>query len=78
MGSCSRANKKWIIRIRKIRAYLRKGTMSTRSVKSMIARMKLIYEAVGVVVANDFQGLITIDDFSQFNYKYVEGIFWVL
>ena len=32
-------------------------------------------EAVGVVVDNNGQGLITIDDFAQLNEKYVEGLF---
>ena len=36
--------------------------------------MKLKYEAVAVDVANGGQGLITTDDFSHLNDKYVEGI----
>ena len=44
----------------------------------MLSRMKLIDEAVAVVVANDEQGLIKIDDFSQLNEKSVEGLCRVL
>ena len=44
----------------------------------MLSRMRLIDEAVGVVVAKYGQGLITIDDFTQLNEKYVEGLFQVL
>ena len=44
----------------------------------MLSRMKLTYEAVGVIFANDGQGLITIDDFTQLNKKSVEGICRVL
>ena len=40
--------------------------------------MKLTDEAVGVVVDNYGQGLITIDDFSQMNDKSVEGLCRVL
>ena len=40
--------------------------------------MNLIDKAVGVVVTNNGQGIITIDDFAQLNEKSVEGIFWVL
>ena len=38
--------------------------MDTRNAKKMLTRMKLTYEAVGAVVSNDGQGLITIDDFT--------------
>ena len=44
----------------------------------MLSIMKLTDETVGVVVANDGQGIIIIDDFSQLNEKSVEGLFWVL
>ena len=44
----------------------------------MLSRMNMADEAVGVVVANNGQGLIKIDDFAQLNEKSVEGIFWVL
>ena len=47
-------------------------------VKTMLAQMMLIYEAVGVVIANDGRGLILIDDFSQLNEKSVEGLLQVL
>ena len=40
--------------------------------------MKLTDEEVGVVVANDGQGLITIDDFAQLNEKSVEAIYLVV
>ena len=43
--------------------------------KNMLARMMLIYEAVGFVIANDGRGLILIDYFSQLNEKSVEGLF---
>ena len=49
-------------------------TRATKSAKMMSSRMKLTYEAVGVVVANNFQGIITIDDFSKLNDQSVEGI----
>ena len=52
--------------------------MTTRSVKVMISRMKLIDEVVGVVFANDGWGLITIDDFAQLNNKSVEGLCRIL
>ena len=52
--------------------------MSTRSVKAMLSTMKLTDEAVGVVVANNGQGIITIDNFAQLNKKYVKGLFPVL
>ena len=45
--------------------------MTTRSAKAMLYRMKLIYEVVGVIVANDGQGIITINYFSQLNGKYL-------
>ena len=48
--------------------------MSTRSAKAMLSIMKLADEAVGIVVANDGQGPITIDDFDQLNEKSVEGL----
>ena len=44
--------------------------MATRGAKSVLSRMKLTYEAVGVVVTNHGQGLIKIDDLSQLNEKY--------
>ena len=44
----------------------------------MLSIMKLIDEAYGVVAANNGQGLIPIDDFSQSNEKSVEGLFQVL
>ena len=37
--------------------------MVSRSTKAMLACMKVIDEAVGVVFDNDGQGLITIDNF---------------
>ena len=48
--------------------------MTTRSVKAMVSRMKLTDEAVGVVVANNSQGIITIDNFAQLNEKSTEGL----
>ena len=51
---------------------------ATRSVKAMLSIMKLTDESVGVVVANNGQGIITIDDFAQLNEKSVKGLFWVL
>ena len=36
--------------------------------------MNLKYEAIGVVVANDVQGIIKIDVFFQLNEKSVEGL----
>ena len=36
--------------------------------------MKLTDEAVSIVVSNYGQGIIMIDDFSQLNEKYVEGL----
>ena len=36
--------------------------------------MKLTDEAVGVVVANNSQGIITIDNFAQLNEKSTEGL----
>ena len=44
----------------------------------MLSRMNMADEAVGVVVANNGQGLIKIDDFAQLNEKSVEGLFRVL
>ena len=44
----------------------------------MLSIMKLIYEADVVVVANNGQGLITLDDSGQLNEKSVEGISRVL
>ena len=52
--------------------------MATRIAKVMFSRMKLTNEAVGVVVANDGQGLITIDYFAPLNDKSVEGLYRVL
>ena len=45
--------------------------MATKSVKAILYQMKLTDEDVGVVVANDGQGIIMIDDFYQLNEKYV-------
>ena len=44
----------------------------------MLSRMKLKYEAVGIIFANNGQGIITIDDFAQLNDKYVGGLCQVL
>ena len=44
----------------------------------MLYRMKITEEFIGVVVANDGQGIISVDDFAQLNEKSVEGICWVL
>ena len=44
----------------------------------MLSWMKLTDEAIGVVIANESQGLTTIDGFSQLNEKFVEGIWRVL
>ena len=44
----------------------------------MLSWMKLEDEAVGVVVANDYQGIIMIDNFAQLNDKSVEGLYQVL
>ena len=44
----------------------------------MLSRMKLTDEAIGVVVANNGQELITIDYFAQLNNKSVEGLCCVL
>ena len=44
----------------------------------MLYRMKITDEFIGVVVANDGQGIISVDDFAQLNEKSVEGICWVL
>ena len=52
--------------------------MATRGAKSVLSRMDLKDEAVAVVVANNYQGLFTIDYFPQLNEKSVEGFFWVL
>ena len=52
--------------------------MATRNVNTMIARMKLTDEAVGSVIANDGQVIIAIDNFAQFNEKYLEGLFRVM
>ena len=40
--------------------------------------MNLIDEAVGDIVSNYSQDIISIDGFAQFNDKYVEGLCWVL
>ena len=48
--------------------------MANRNEKTMLSWKNLTYESVGVIVANDGQGLIIIDDFDQFIEKYVEGI----
>ena len=52
--------------------------MAARSAKAMFSRMMLTYEAFGVVVAKNGQGVIMVDDFTQFNGKSVEGICRVL
>ena len=36
---------------------------------AMLSIMNLKYEAVGAIVANNGQGIITIDDFTQLNEK---------
>ena len=48
--------------------------MATRGTKAILLILKLKDEAVGVVVANNGQGLITIDDFAQLYEKSVEGL----
>ena len=52
--------------------------MATRNKKAVLAQMKLTDEAVGVIISNYGQGLITIFYFSQLNDKSLEGIcrFW--
>ena len=52
--------------------------MATRGEKEMLSIMQLKYGYVGVVVANDGQGIIKIDDFAQLNEKSVEGLYRVL
>ena len=52
--------------------------MATRSTKEILDWVKLTDKYVGVVVANDGQGLITIGDFSQLNNKSVKGLCQVL
>ena len=52
--------------------------MATRSTKEILYWMKLTDKYVGVVVANDGQGLIKIGDFSQLNNKSVKGLCQVL
>ena len=52
--------------------------MATIGAKVMMSRMNLIEGAVAVFIANNGQGLITIDDFSQLNEKSVEGLCRVL
>ena len=44
----------------------------------MLSRIILTDEAVGVVIASDGQGIITIADFSQLHEKSVEGLCRVL
>ena len=44
----------------------------------MLSRINLIDEAVGIIVTNDGQGIITIDYFAQLNEKSVEGLSRVL
>ena len=44
----------------------------------MLSRIKLTYEAVSAVVANDGHRIIGIDDVSQLNVKSVEGLCWFL
>ena len=50
--------------------------MTTRSARAMLYRKKLTDEAIGVIIANDYQGIIKIDNFAQLNEKYVEGLCW--
>ena len=52
--------------------------MATIGAKVMMSRMNLTEGAVAVFIANNGQGLITIDDFSQLNEKSVEGLCRVL
>ena len=52
--------------------------MSTRGAKAMFSIIKLTYEAVVLVVANNGQGIITIDDFAPLNEKSVESLCQVL
>ena len=52
--------------------------MTTRTTKAMLYQMKLTDEAVGDFIANDGQGIITIDDFYKLNNKFVEGLCQVL
>ena len=52
--------------------------MVTRNTEAVLARMNITGKDVGVVVAYNGQGLITIDDFSQLNNKSVEGLCRVL
>ena len=40
--------------------------------------MNLTYESVGVIVANDDLGIITIDNFAHLNEKYVDDICRIL
>ena len=44
----------------------------------MLSRINMTDEAVGVVVANNVQGLITVDDFVQLNEKSLVGLLRVL
>ena len=44
----------------------------------MSPRTNVTDEAVGVLVAKNVQGIITIDYFAQLNYKSVEGLLLVL
>ena len=48
--------------------------MATRGEKKILSRMKLIDQAVAVVVTNNGQGILTIDDFAHLNDKSLEGI----
>ena len=52
--------------------------MVTNYIKTMLVQMKLTDEAYSVVVANDGQGIISMDYFPQLNEKYVEGLCWVI
>ena len=52
--------------------------MATNYVKTMLAQMNLTYDAVGVIVANACQWLISNDYFAQWNEKAVEGLYQVL
>ena len=57
---------------------MRKGIIATRSAKLMLSWMNLTDEAGCLIISNDGQGLITIDDFSQLNEKFLDGLCQVL
>ena len=52
--------------------------MAIKYANTMLVQMKLIDEAASVVVDSYRQGLISIDDLTNFNEKYVEGLYQVL